>query len=73
MSSNRIFDDDMQTNLERDVIPFPDVPSKIDNSLHPLYLSLDFCIEVFLFHFREAEEMYRARITGCRILGDEWS
>ena len=51
-----------KTDLEGEIMPLADVSSQIDDSLHPLYLSLDLGIKVFFFHFWEAQEVDRTRV-----------
>lgn len=51
-----------ETDLEREVVPLTDVSGEVDDGLHPLYLSLDLGIKVFLFHFWKAQKVDRTRV-----------
>lgn len=47
-----------------------DVSRQLDNSLHPLNLSLDFSVEVLFLYLWEAQEVHRSRVARCGICWD---
>ena len=49
-------------------MPLADISSQVDDGLHTLYLSLDFGVKVFFFHFWEAQEVDRTRIRDRWVL-----
>lgn len=55
----------MGANLQREVVPFTNVPRQFDNSLHAFNLALDVSVEVFLLDFWEAQKVDGARISTC--------
>jgi hypothetical protein len=58
-------------NLQAEIILLADVSCQVDDGLHALYLSLDIHVEVFTFHFWEAEEVDRTRIPSSGVLRNE--
>ena len=57
-----------RTDLEGEVMLLADISSQVDDGLHTLYLSLDFGVKVFFFHFWEAQEVNRTRIRDRLVL-----
>jgi hypothetical protein len=59
------------SRLQGQVMPFPDGTRQVDDSLHPLHLTFNVFVEILLLRFRQAQEVYRARIRHSRIFRDE--
>ena len=51
----------------------PNISCEFNDSLHPLNLSFDSLIEVFLLNLREQQEVNGPRIRLTRVFGDERS
>lgn len=59
--------------LQGKCMPIPNISCEFNDSLHPLNLSFDSLIEVFLLNLREQQEVDRPRIRLVRIFRDERS
>jgi hypothetical protein len=55
------------SRLQGQVMPFPDGTRQVDDSL----LAFNVFVEILLLRFRQAQEVYRARIRHSRIFRDE--